>query len=156
MKRRILMVSAMILLLGSQVQMYAQQKGGPDHKRPGMEMHEGRKPGRPMHEKAISQGDIVRLQDFYWKRYRVKLTRREAERILLEQRRDRGPREVSHRHPHPPVVHKDGPRGPQGPGGAQRPGDQQGPGGPQKPGDQQRPGGPQRPGAGSPQRPPQR
>ena len=53
MKRRILMVSAMILLLGSQVQMYAQKKGGPDQKRPGMEMHEGRRPGGPMHEKAF-------------------------------------------------------------------------------------------------------
>ena len=49
----------MILLLGSQVQMYAQPKGGPDHKRPGMEMHEGRRPGGPM--KAISQGDIASL-----------------------------------------------------------------------------------------------
>ena len=75
MKRRILMVSAMILLLGSQVQMYAQKKGGPDHKRPGMEMHEDRRPGGPMIGKAICQNDIERLQDFYWKKYRVKLSK---------------------------------------------------------------------------------
>ena len=78
MKRRILMVSAMILLLGSQVQMYAQKKGGPDHKRPGMEMHEGRRPGGPM--KAISQGDIARLQDFYWKNTGLSSQRRRQRR----------------------------------------------------------------------------
>ena len=100
MKRRILMVSAMILLLGSQAQMNAQHMSGPHHKRPGMEMHEGRKPGRPMNGKAISQGDIARLQDFYWKKYRVKLTRKEAERILIENSRSRGPRDFAHNHPH--------------------------------------------------------
>ena len=109
------MVSAMILLLSSQVQMYAQQKGGPYHKRPGMEMHEGRRPGGPMHEKAISQGDIARLQDFYWKKYRVKLSRKEAERILLEERRDRGPRDFAHMPPPPPRDKKPGDKGPQRP-----------------------------------------
>ena len=109
------MVSAMILLLGSQVQMYAQKKGGPDHKRPGMEMREGRRPGGPMHEKAISQGDIARLQDFYWKKYRVKLSKKEAERILLEDRRDRGPRDFAHNPPPPTKGHKPEPRGPQRP-----------------------------------------
>ena len=113
MKRRILMVSAMILLLGSQAQMFAQPKGGPDHKRPGFEMHEGRRPGRPMHEKAISQGDIVRLQDFYWKKYRVRLTRKEAVRILLDERRVRGPRDYAHNPPPPPKGHKPHPKGPQ-------------------------------------------
>ena len=88
MKRRILMVSAMILLLGSQVQMYAQKKIGPDYKRPGMEMNEGRRPGGPMFEKAISQGDIARLQDFYWKKYRVRLSKKEAVKILMEDRRE--------------------------------------------------------------------
>ena len=116
MKRRILMVSAMILLLGSQAQMYAQHKGGPDHKRPGMEMHESRKPGKPMNGKAISQGEIVRLQDFYWKRYRIKLSKREAERILLEERRGRGPQGFSHNPPPPPQKgDKPQPRGPQMP-----------------------------------------
>ena len=104
------MVSAMILLLGSQVQMYAQKKGGPDHKRPGMEMHEGRRPGGPM--KAISQGDIVRLQDIYWKKYRVKLSKKEAERILMEDMRHRGGRDFAHAAPPPPIGKKPGP--PQG------------------------------------------
>ena len=101
----------MILLLGSQVQMYAQKKGGPDHKRPGMEMHEGRRPGGPM--KAISQGDIARLQDFYWKKYRVKLSKKEAERILMEDMRDRGRGDLGHATPPPPRDKKPGP--PQGP-----------------------------------------
>ena len=93
MKRRILMVSAMILLLGSQMQMNAQKKDGPDNRRPGMEMRKDRRPGRPMDGKAICQGDIERLQDFYWKKYRVKLSRNEAERILAEDMKDRGRRD---------------------------------------------------------------
>lgn len=106
----------MILLLGSQVQMYAQEKGGPDHKRPGMEMRDDRKPGGPM--KAISQGDIMRLQDFYWKKYRVKLSRKEAERILLADMRARGPRDFAHNPPPPPKGRKPSPpRGPQKPPG---------------------------------------
>ena len=113
MKRRILMVSAMILLLGSQVQMYAQKKGGPDHKRPGMEMHEGRRPGGPM--KAISQGDIARLQDFYWKKYRVKISKKEAEKILLVEMRDKGRRDFAHMPPPPPRDKKPGDKGPQRP-----------------------------------------
>ena len=91
------MVSAMILLLGSQVQMYAQKKGGPDHKRPGMEMKMDRRPGGPM--KAISKGDIMRLQDFYWKKYRVKLSKKEAERILIVDMKDR--RDSAHKPPRP-------------------------------------------------------
>lgn len=90
MKRRMLMVSAMILLLGSQVDMYAQKRGDyRDFKRPGVEMKMHKKPGRPMDKKAISQGDILRLQDFYWKKYRVRLSKDEAERILLADMRDR-------------------------------------------------------------------
>lgn len=116
MKRRFLMVSVMILLLGSQVQMYAQKKGGPEHKRPGMEMRDDRKPGGPM--KAISQGDIMRLQDFYWKKYRVKLSRKEAERILLADMRARGPRDFAQNPPPPPKGRKPSPpRGPQKPPG---------------------------------------
>ena len=100
------MVSAMILLLGSQVDMFAQQrKGGPDFKRPGMEMYYG-KPGKPMDKKAISQGDIKMLQDFYWKKYRVRLSKKEAEKILLEERK--GCDRFGYR-PGP------GPRGPQKP-----------------------------------------
>ena len=90
MKRRILVVSAMILLFGSQVQIYAQKKGGPDHKRPGMEMRECGRPGGPMHEKAICQHDVETLRSFYWKRFRVKLTKREAEKILIARMGDRG------------------------------------------------------------------
>ena len=113
MKRRILMVSAMILLLGSQVQMYAQKKSGPDHKRPGMEMHEGRRPGGPM--KAISQGDIARLQDFYWKKYRVKLSKKEAEKILIVQMRERGRHDFAHVAPPPKGQRPIRPQGPQRP-----------------------------------------
>ena len=103
----------MILLLSSQVQMYAQKKGRPDYKRPGMEMHEDRRPGGPMHEKAISQCDIARLQDFYWKKYRVKLSKKEAERILLEERRGKGPHDFAHNPPPPQKGHKPEPRGQQ-------------------------------------------
>ena len=88
MKRRILMVSAMILLLGSQVDVFAQKRVEPDRKRPGMEMKAERRPGRPMDGKAISQGDIKRVQDFYWMRYRVRLSKKEAVKILMEDRRD--------------------------------------------------------------------
>ena len=117
MKRRILMVSAMILLFGSQVQIYAQKKGGPDPKRPGMEMRESRRPGGPMHEKAISQGEIARLQDFYWKKYRVKLSKKEAERILIEDMKNKGARDFARNTPPPPPKkgHRPEPRGPQRP-----------------------------------------
>lgn len=115
MKRRILVVSAMILLFGSQVQMYAQKKGGPDHKRPRMEMHEGRRPGGPMHEKAICQHDIERLQDFYWRKYRVKLSKKEAEKILIVQMRERGRHDFAHAAPPPKGQRPIRPQGPQRP-----------------------------------------
>lgn len=103
MKRRILMVSAMILLLSSQVQIYAQKKGGPVAKRPGMEMHQTYKPGKPM-VKPVSQGDIKRVQDFYWKKYKVRLSRSEAERILMEDSRSR--HDCDRRTPPPPKMAK--------------------------------------------------
>lgn len=109
MKRRILMVSAMILLLGSQMQMYAQKKGGPDYKRPGMEMKMDCRPGGPMHEKAISKGDIMRLQGFYWRKYRVKLSKKEAEKILIAEMRGRGPHDFAHNPPPPPKGKKPSP-----------------------------------------------
>ena len=116
MKRRILMVSAMILLFGSQMQMNAQKKGGPDHKRPGMEMYEGKRPGGPrMDEKAICQNDIERLQDYYWKKYRVKISKKEAEKILLVEMRDKGRRDFAHMPPPPPRDKKPGDKGPQRP-----------------------------------------
>ena len=115
MKRRILMVSAMILLFGSQMQMNAQKKGGPDHKRPGMEMREGRRPGGPMMDKkAICQDDIERLQDFYWKKYRVRLSKKEAERILIEEMKERDRRGFD-RMPPPPKDKKPGHNSPQRP-----------------------------------------
>ena len=80
----------MILMISSQVQMNAQKKGGPDYKRPGSAVIVNHKPGRPI-GKAISQGDIERLRDFYWRKYRVRLSRKEAERILIEDMRDKRP-----------------------------------------------------------------
>ena len=115
MKRRMLMVSAMILLFGSQMQMNAQKKGGPDYKRPGMEMRNDRMPGRPMNVKAICQGDIERLQDYYWKKYRVRLSKNEAEKILLVEMRDRDRRDFAHNPPAPPKGKKPAPKGPQRP-----------------------------------------
>ena len=88
MKRRFLMVSAMILLLGSQVDMYAQKKCGPDFKRPGMEMRECKKPVKHLDKKFISQQEVKGLQNFYWMKYRVKLSYKEAEKILLKERKD--------------------------------------------------------------------
>ena len=90
----------MILLLGSQVQMYAQRKGGPDFKRPGMEMKMDRRPGGPMDKKAICQGDIEKVQRFYRMKYGVRLSRKEAERILLVEMRDRGGKYYGSRNPH--------------------------------------------------------
>jgi hypothetical protein len=87
MKRRILMVSAMILLLASQVQMSAQKRHRPDHRRPGIEIRDHRRPERPMYRRPISQREIIRLQDFYWRKYRIRLSRGEAERILIAQMR---------------------------------------------------------------------
>lgn len=88
MKRRFLMVSAMILLLGSQVDMFAQKRGEPDFKRPGMEMRECKKPGKFIDKKFISQKDVKGLQNFYWKKYKVKLSYKEAEKILMAEMRD--------------------------------------------------------------------
>ncbi len=94
----------MILLLGSQVDMFAQKKGGPDFKKPGMEMRECKKPGKHQNKKFISQGDIIRLQDFYWKKYKVRLSKNEAEKILMAEMKC----DCKHK-PGP------GPRGPQKP-----------------------------------------
>ena len=102
----------MILLLGSQMQMFAQQIGRPDSKRPGMEMRDDRRPGGPVDKKSISQRDIERLQDFYWDKYRIRLSRKEAERILIENRRYG--RDFSS-YPQPPRGGKPEPKGPQKP-----------------------------------------
>ena len=107
MKRRILMVSAMILLLGSQVDVFAQKRVEPQRKRPGMEMKFEKKPGRPMDGKAISQRDIERVQDFYWMKYRVRLSKKEAVKILMEDRR-----EFAHKSHGPKPAQKPGPMKP--------------------------------------------
>ena len=73
----------MMLLLGTQADMFAQKRGVQDHRRPGMEMQFDRRPGKPMDKKAICQRDIERLQDFYWKKYRVKLTKKDAENLTF-------------------------------------------------------------------------
>ena len=109
------MVSAMILLFGSQMQMNAQKKCGPDFKKPGMEMRNDRMPGRPMNVKAICQGDIERLQDFYWKKYRVRLSKNEAEKILLVEMRDKHRRDFAYNKPNRPKGNKPVPKGPQRP-----------------------------------------
>lgn len=107
MKRRFLMVSAMILLLGSQVDMFAQKRHEPDRKRPGMEMREDRRPGKPMDGKTISQWEVEKLQDYYWKKYRVKLSRQEAEKTLIAEKRDRrhdkGPQFCDKKQPQKPM-----------------------------------------------------
>ena len=103
MKRRILMVSAMILLLGSQVDLSAKKRVEPERRRPGIEMRDDRKPGRPMTRKAIRKGDIKRVQDFYWMKYRIRLSKKEAEKIIMEDMKDRRAR------------HDLGPRKPQRP-----------------------------------------
>lgn len=115
MKRRMLMVSAMILLFGSQMQMNARKKGGPDFKRPGMEIRNDRMPGRPMNVKAICQGDIERLQDFYWKKYRVRLSKNEAEKIILVEMLDRNRRDFAYNKPIRPKGNKPVHKGPQRP-----------------------------------------
>lgn len=99
MKRRIMMVSAMILLIGSQMQMYAQKKGGPDFKRPGMEMRMDCRPDRHPVRKAISQGEIERLQNFYMRKYGVRLSKKEAEKILIVEMRDKGDRAFAGKKP---------------------------------------------------------
>ena len=92
MKRRVLMVSAMILLLGSQVDMSAKGRDDFDRKRPGMEMQIKMKFDFGKDKKAFDQRDVERFQDFYWKKYRVKLSRKDAERILFCHKFDyRGP-----------------------------------------------------------------
>ena len=102
MKRRLLMVSAMILLLGSQVQMYAQKNVGPNHNKPAFEMHEGKKAGHPMKKRSVTERDIKRLQDVYWQKYHVRLSKRDAERILREEMRDRKPGPPPPNGPHRP------------------------------------------------------
>ena len=88
MKRRVLMVSAMILLLGSQVDASAMKRGDFDRKKPGMEMQIGKKCKWCKDDKAFKPGDVAKFQDFFWKKHRVKLSKKDAERILFSHRFD--------------------------------------------------------------------
>ncbi len=51
--------------------------------RPGMEMRECKKPGKHQDKRYIGQEDVKRLQNFYWMKYKVKLSYKEAEKILM-------------------------------------------------------------------------
>ena len=88
MKRRVLMVSAMILLLGSQVDLSAKGRKDFDRRRPGVEMQIKKQCKFCKDKKAFKKGDIARFQDFYWKRHRVMLSKKDAERILFSHRFD--------------------------------------------------------------------
>ncbi|MBR5563600.1 MAG: hypothetical protein IKW11_05170 [Bacteroidales bacterium] len=88
MKRRVLMVSAMILLLGSQVDLSAKGRNDFDRRRPGMEMQMNKMCKCCKDSKAFKQGDVARFQDFFWKKHRVKLSKKDAERILFSHRFD--------------------------------------------------------------------
>ena len=88
MKRRILMVSAMILLLGSQVSLSAKGRDDFDRKRPEMGMQMDKKFDCCKDRKAFDQRDVARFQDFYWKKYRVKLSKRDAEKMLFSHKHD--------------------------------------------------------------------
>ena len=88
MKRRVLMVSAMILLLGSQVDLSAKGRDDFNRKRPGMEMQINMRFDCGKDKKAFKQGDVAKFQDFFWKKHRVKLSKKDAERILFSHRFD--------------------------------------------------------------------
>ena len=66
-------------------------------------------------KKAICQHDIERLQDFYWRKYRVKLSKKEAEKILIVQMRERGRHDFAHAAPPPKGQRPIRPQGPQRP-----------------------------------------
>ena len=64
--------------------------------------HTYRKPTSHTHQPIrhrISSTEIRRLQDYYWLRFRIKISRSEAERILIAERISKG---VFHLPPPPP------------------------------------------------------
>ena len=89
MKRSILMVSAMILLLASPMQLDAKKTGGQDRRKSGKEMMICGRPSKPMKGKTISQAKVEMIKDLYWEKYRVRLSKKEAERILITERAQR-------------------------------------------------------------------
>jgi len=95
-----MMVAVMMLMLGSQVQMYAQKKGGQDFRRPGMEVKMDRRSDRFMDAKAVRQADIEKVQRYFRMKYGIKLSRSEAEKILWVEMRDKGGKLYGSRNPH--------------------------------------------------------
>ena len=89
MKRSILMVSAMILLLASPMQLDAKMKGEKLRKGSKIEMTFCGRPSKPMKGKTISQAKVEMIKDLYWQKYRIRLSKKEAERILITERAQR-------------------------------------------------------------------
>ena len=81
--------------------MSVQKKSGLDFKKSGMEMNIDRRPSELMDKKAICQGDIEKVQRFFRMKYGVRLSRKEAERILLVEMRERGGKAFDGRYPRP-------------------------------------------------------
>ena len=94
-----MMVSVVMLMLGSQVQMYAQKKGGPDFKRPEMEMKMDRRPDMPMDMKAGRQADIEKIQRYFRMKYDIRLSKKEAEKILWVQMREKNGKTFGQKRP---------------------------------------------------------
>ncbi len=89
MKRSFLMVSAMILLLASPLQLDAKKTGRQDRRKSGMEMVICGRPSKPMNGKTISQAKVEMIKDLYWQKYRIRLSKKEAEKILITERAQR-------------------------------------------------------------------
>ena len=53
-------------------------------------------------ERFISQEDVKRLQNFYWDKYKVRLSYKEAEQILLVEMKDKKPAPPAPRGPQKP------------------------------------------------------
>ena len=102
MKRRFMMVAVMMLMLGSQVQMYAQKKGGQDFRKSDVEMRMkmDRRSDRFMDAKAVRQADIEKVQRYFRMKYGIKLSRSDAEKILWVEMRDKGGKFYGSRNPH--------------------------------------------------------
>ena len=103
MRTRILMVSAMILLLGSQGQTYAQHHVNQDRHHPG---YETPKTPVPIPNKHITTKELIEVQQYYLKHFHIRLSRKEAESILLEYKKGHGPHDFSRNPPPPPKGYK--------------------------------------------------
>lgn len=98
----------MMLLLGSQVQMYAQKKDGQDFRKSGVEMRmkTERRPDRFMDAKASRKGDIEKVRKYFRMKYGIKLSKKEAEKILWVEMRDKGGKSFGSRSPHRVSPHR--------------------------------------------------